>query len=246
MRLDTLYTAETPEGIALSLRPAGLVARGLAYLIDFAIRLGIFVAISIAVGMLGKMGFGILLIAYFCLEWFYPVVFELTRAAATPGKRVMGLRVVMDSGLPVTPAAALTRNLLRAADFVPSFYGAGIVSMLWRHDSKRLGDLAAGTLVVFSDQVSLHGSLPPAEPQAPARPLSAREQMAIVSWAWRATRLTPERFDELARFAEPVLGPDTTGAPASQRLLGVAQWVLGRRAGAAAGGNVDAQERAVR
>ena len=81
MRLDTLYTAETPEGIALSLRPAGLVARGLAYLIDFAIRLGIFVAISIGVGMLGKMGFGILLIAYFCLEWFYPVVFELTRAA---------------------------------------------------------------------------------------------------------------------------------------------------------------------
>lgn len=231
MRLDTLYTAETPEGIALSLRPAGLVARGLAYLIDFAIRLGIFVAISIGVGMLGKMGVGVLLIAYFCLEWFYPVVFELTRAAATPGKRVMGLRVVMDSGLPVTPAAALTRNLLRAADFVPSFYGAGIVSMLWRHDSKRLGDLAAGTLVVFSDQVSLHGSLPVAEPQAPARPLSAREQMAIVSWAGRAVRLTPERFDELARIAEPVLGPDTTGASASQRLLGVAQWVLGRRNG---------------
>ena len=117
MRLDTLHTAETPEGIALSLRPAGLFARGLAYLIDFAIRLGIFVGISITVGMLGKMGFGILLVAYFCLEWFYPVIFELTRAAATPGKRVMGLRVVMDSGLPVTPAASLTRNLLRAADF---------------------------------------------------------------------------------------------------------------------------------
>ncbi|KQX32359.1 RDD family protein [Variovorax sp. Root434] len=236
MRLDTLYTAETPEGIALSLRPAGLVARGLAYLIDFAIRLGIFFAISITAGMLGKMGVGILLISYFCLEWLYPVVFELTRAAATPGKRAMGLRVVMDSGLPVTPAAALTRNLLRAADFVPSFYGAGIVSMLWRRDSKRLGDLAAGTLVVFSDQVSLHGSVPAAEPQAPARPLTAREQVAIVSWAGRATRLTPERFDELARVAEPVLGPDTSGASASQRLLGVAQWVLGRRAGADARG----------
>jgi hypothetical protein len=164
------------------------------------------------------------------------VIFELTRAAATPGKRVMGLRVVMDSGLPVTPAAALTRNLLRAADFVPAFYGAGIVSMLWRRDSKRLGDLAAGTLVVFSDHVSLHGEVPAAEPQAPARPLSAREQMAIVSWAGRATRLTPERFDELARIAEPVLGPDTSGTSASKRLLGVAQWVLGRRAGADARG----------
>ena len=236
MRLDTLYTAETPEGIALSLRPAGLVARGLAYLIDLAIRLGIFFAISIVVGVMGKMGVGILLISYFCLEWLYPVVFELTRAAATPGKRVMGLRVVMDSGLPVTPAAALTRNLLRAADFVPAFYGAGIVSMLWRRDSKRLGDLAAGTLVVFSDPVSLHGDVPAAEPRAPVRPLSAREQLAVVSWAGRATRLTPERFDELARVAEPVLEPDTSGASVSQRLLGVAQWVLGRRAGADARG----------
>jgi uncharacterized RDD family membrane protein YckC len=232
VRLDTLHTAETPEGIALSLRPAGLVARGLAYLIDFGIRLGIFMAISITVGLLGKMGAGILLISYFCLEWFYPVLFELTRAAATPGKRVMGLRVVMDSGLPVTPAASLTRNLLRAADFVPAFYGAGIVSMLWRRDSKRLGDLAAGTLVVFSDQVSLHGEVPVAEPQAPARALSAREQAAVVSWAGRARRLTPERLDELARLAEPVLGPGVHGASASQRLLGVAQWVLGRRGGA--------------
>lgn len=231
MRLDTLYTAETPEGIALSLRPAGLVARGLAYLIDFAIRLGIFAAIAMTVGLLGKMGAGILLVSYFCLEWFYPVVFELTRAAATPGKRVMGLRVVMDSGLPVTPAAALTRNLLRAADFVPAFYGAGIVSMLWRADSKRLGDLAAGTLVVFGDPVRLHGEVPPADPQAPARPLSAREQLAVVSWAGRATRLTPERLDELAHVAEPVLAPGAAGASASQRLLGVAQWVMGRRGG---------------
>jgi uncharacterized RDD family membrane protein YckC len=231
VRLDTLYTAETPEGIALSLRPAGLVARGLAYLIDFAIRLGIFAAIAMTVGLLGKMGAGILLVSYFCLEWFYPVVFELTRAAATPGKRVMGLRVVMDSGLPVTPAAALTRNLLRAADFVPSFYGAGIVSMLWRADSKRLGDLAAGTLVVFGDPVSLHGEVPAAEAQAPARPLSAREQLAVVSWAGRAKRLTPERLDELARVAEPVLAPGADGASASQRLLGVAQWVMGRRGG---------------
>lgn len=235
VRLDTLYTAETPEGIALSLRPAGLVARGLAYLIDLAIRLGVFMGVAIVVGLLGKMGAGILLISYFLLEWFYPVVFELTRAAATPGKRVMGLRVVMDSGLPVTPAAALTRNLLRAADFVPAFYAAGIASMLWRPDSKRLGDLAAGTLVVFSEQVSLHGEVPAAEPRAPARALSVREQVAVVSWAGRATRLTPERFDELARVAEPVLAPDASGASASQRLLGVAQWVLGRRAGTAAG-----------
>ncbi|CAN7159130.1 RDD family protein [Polaromonas sp. LjRoot131] len=232
-RLDTLYTAETPEGITLSLRPAGIVARGLAYLIDLAIRGCLFIAVAIAVGVMGKAGVAVLLLAYFALEWFYPVVFELTRSAATPGKRALGLRVVMDSGLPVTPAASLTRNLLRAADFMPALFGAGLVSMLWRDDSKRLGDLAAGTLVVFTDAVKLHGEVPLATPQAPARPLSAAEQASVLAWAGRATRLTPERLGELAALAEPVLGTGVPGSSATQRLLGVAQWLMGRREGEA-------------
>lgn len=230
-RLDTIYTAETPEGITLSLRPAGIVARGLAYLIDLAIRIGIFIAVAITAGLMGKAGVAVMLLAYFGLEWFYPVVFELTRSAATPGKRAMGLRVVMDSGLPVTPAASLTRNLLRAADFMPALFGAGLVSMLWRRDSKRLGDLAAGTLVVFTDAVKLHGEVPLSPPLAPARPLSAAEQASVLAWAGRATRLTPERLGELASLAEPVLGTGAPGSNATQRLLGVAQWLMGRREG---------------
>lgn len=232
-RLDTIYTAETPEGITLSLRPAGIVARGLAYLIDLAIRTCMFIAVAITVGVMGKAGAAVLLLVYFGLEWFYPVVFELTRAAATPGKRAMGLRVVMDSGLPVTPAASLTRNLLRAADFMPALFGAGLVSMLWRRDSKRLGDLAAGTLVVFTDAVKLHGEVPLAAPLAPARPLSAAEQASVLAWAGRATRLTPERLGELATLAEPVLAAGKPGGTATQRLLGVAQWLMGRREGEA-------------
>jgi uncharacterized RDD family membrane protein YckC len=230
-RLDTLYTAETPEGITLSLRPAGIVARGQAYLIDLAIRSCLFIAVAVVVGVMGKAGAAILLVTYFGLEWFYPVVFELTRAAATPGKRAMGLRVVMDSGLPVTPAASLTRNLLRAADFMPALFGAGLLCVLWRSDSKRLGDLAAGTLVVFSESVKLHGDVPLADPLAPARPLSATEQASVLSWAGRATRLTPERFGELAALAEPVLGTGVPGSSATQRLLGLAQWLMGRREG---------------
>ena len=232
-RLDTIFTAETPEGITLSLRPAGIVARGLAYLIDLAIRVCLFIAVAITVGVMGKAGAAVLLLVYFSLEWFYPVVFELTRAAATPGKRALGLRVVLDSGLPVTPAASLTRNLLRAADFMPALFGAGLVSMLWRRDSKRLGDLAAGTLVVFTDAVKLHGEVPLATPLVPARPLSATEQASVLAWAGRATRLTPERLGELATLAEPVLGTGAPGSSATQRLLGVAQWLMGRREGEA-------------
>lgn len=227
--LDTLYTAETPEGIALSLRPAGAAPRALAYMVDLGVRIALFMVVSIAAIPLGGMGQGLLLVSYFLLEWFYPVFFELAGAGATPGKRMFGLQVVMDSGLPVTPAAAITRNLLRAADFFPFLYATGLLTMLLRRDFKRLGDLAAGTLVVYADNVALHGELPEAAPAAPVRPLAPREQAAIVAWAGRAKRLTPARLDELAQLARsvtPGAGGDATG-----RLLGVAQWLVGNRQG---------------
>lgn len=235
MALDTLYQAETPEGIALALRPAGLVARAQAWAIDFAIRLGILFLVSMVAGWAGGLGTALVLVTHFLLEWFYPVVFELGRGGATPGKRAMGLQVVMDSGLPVTPGAAVVRNLLRAADFLPFLYAAGLTSLLLRRDFKRLGDIAAGTLVVYGESVRLHAALPPAEPVAPTRPLSPQQQAAIVAWAGRAPRLTAERVDELAQLARAVAGgpADTPGGRAlTQRLLGVAHWILGQREGA--------------
>lgn len=230
MPLDTLYHAETPEGIALALRPAGLVARGLAWIIDFAIRFGILFVAILVLQVLGGLGGAVFLITAFLLEWGYPVVFELSRGGATPGKRAMGLQVVMDSGLPVTPGASIVRNLLRAADILPFFYAFGAATLLLRTDFKRLGDLAAGTLVVYSETVSLHGALPGAEPVAPARPLSQAEQAAVVAWAGRAPRLTPARFEELAQFAQAI-APAGAGGPAAPRLLGVAHWLLGHRGG---------------
>src|SRR5205085_2680465 len=98
----------------------------------FAIRLGLFIAITMGASALGGMGTAVFLISYFALEWFYPVAFELAPGSATPGKRMMGLQVVMDSGLPVTPAASIIRNLLRSADFLPGFYAAGAACMLLR------------------------------------------------------------------------------------------------------------------
>lgn len=232
MRLDTLYTAETPEGIALSLRPAGVVSRCLAYLVDFGIRVAVWFGVVMVAVAMGGVGKALVWITYFLLEWLYPVVFELAAGGATPGKRVLGLRVVMDSGLPVTPAASVTRNLLRAADFLPAVYAFGAFSMLMRRDFKRLGDLAAGTLVVYASTTKLHGDVPKAQPVAPARPLTPHEQAAIVSWAGRANSLTPARLEELACLALPVAadaGTPQTLPSASARLLSVAQWVLGER-----------------
>ncbi len=228
-RLDTRYAAETPEGIALWLRPAGLVSRFYAYLLDAAIRLVVFGVCISLLGLLGKFGAGLSLVLFFVLEWLYPVAFELSRASATPGKRMMGLTVIMDTGLPVTPAASLTRNLLRAADFLPSLYAFGALAMLFRPDFKRLGDLAAGTLVVHASAKELRGTPPAAPARRPAVPLSARAQAAIVAWAGRLARLTDARADELAEIAVPVVVPRAMGGDRVAALLGVAHWLLGRR-----------------
>jgi uncharacterized RDD family membrane protein YckC len=228
-RLDTRYAAETPEGIALWLRPAGVVPRFYAYLVDAAVRFGLFSVSFLLLALLGSFGQGLALVLFFLLEWLYPVAFELSAGAATPGKRLVGLTVVMDSGLPITPAASLTRNLLRAADFLPSLYAFGLLSMLFRHDFKRLGDIAAGTLVVHAPGEFLRGTPPPAPARAPAVPLSARAQAAIVAWAGRVTRLTEARADELAEIAVPVVVPRAMGGDRVAALVGVAHWLLGRR-----------------
>jgi uncharacterized RDD family membrane protein YckC len=229
--LDTLRAVETPEGIALALRPAGVAPRCLAYLFDILIRIMVFIAYATIIGIALRnsgLGAALMFIGLFALEWFYPVVFELTRHGATPGKRIMGLRVVMDSGLPITPTASLLRNLLRTADFMPFAYAFGIAAMLLRSDFKRLGDMAAGTLVVYADAVLLDSELPATTPTPPARPLTAREQLAIITWAGRAKRLTPERFNELALLAADVDTHDANSA--AKQLLSVAHWLSGRRA----------------
>ena len=228
--IDTLTPAETPEGIGLALRPAGLVPRTMAFLLDLLIRLCLDIVAAMALGMMGGFGEGLILLTIFAVEWLYPIGFELGRRGATPGKQALGLRVVMDSGLPVTPAASFTRNMLRVADFLPLAYGFGLVALLLNREFKRLGDMAAGTLVVHDKPVLLHDAPPVATPVPPARPLAQREQAAIRAWAGRARRLTPARFDELAQLAAPVL-PPAVGVPrsASDRLLGVAQWLMGSR-----------------
>ena len=228
--LDTLVSAETPEGILLELRPAGLTARCYAFLLDGLIRLAVIYAFETASVYFGGIGIGLGLILLFALEWLYPVVFEPTRWGATPGKRALGLRVVMDNGLPVTPAASLTRNLLRAADFLPFLYGFALVSMLLRSDFKRLGDLAAATLVVYRPRPAAKIATGTVPPLAPAVAVAPQDQAAVIALAARAPRLTAARLDELAALAAPVSGDQGRAGPeVTRRVLGVAQWFLGRR-----------------
>jgi len=192
--------------------------------------LAVLYSAAMGAALVGGLGVAFWLILLFALEWFYPLVFELTPSGATPGKRVFGLKVVMDNGLPMTPAASLVRNLLRAADFLPFLYGFAIVSMLVRRDCKRLGDLAAATMVVHEPRAVPRIALDSVAPVAPARPLAPGDQAAIIALAARAPKLTAARLDELAALAAAVSGDAGRSGPVvTRRVLGVAQWVLGRR-----------------
>ena len=228
--LDTVVAAETPEGIILELHPAGLPARFYAFILDWLIRLVILYGCAIVARFLGGVGIAFWIVLLFLLEWFYPIAFELGRLGATPGKKVFGLKVVMDNGLPITPAASFTRNLLRAADFLPFGYGFAIVSMLLRQDCKRLGDIGAATLVVHQALAAQRITLQKVEPVAPVRPIPPRDQAALVALAARAPTLTGERLDELAAIAAAVSGDQGhAGSAVTHRVLGVAQWLMGRR-----------------
>ena len=205
--LDTVVAAETPEGIVLELHPAGLTPRFYAFLLDWIIRLVTMYAVSPCwPASMGGVGIAFWLILLFALEWFYPIVFELGRSGATPGKKAFGIKVVMDNGLPITPAASFARNLLRVADFLPFGYGIAVVCMLLRKDCKRLGDLAAATFVVHEPHPAARVMLEKVEPVAPVRSLPPRDQAALVALAARAPTLTGDRLNELAAMAASVSG----------------------------------------
>jgi len=225
--IDTVRRFETPEGVALDIRVAGPLVRSLAWTIDVGVRFAIYTAAATVLGILGQAGAGLLSILVFVTEWFYPVLFELLWAGQTPGKRAMGIAVVHDNGTPVGLAASVIRNLLRFADFLPAAYAFGLATMLVHKDFKRLGDMAAGTLVVYREP-PLPAAEPPLSQATPlTQALGVEEQRALIDFARRRATWTDDRAAELA----DILGPLTrdSGATGVRRLLGHASWLLGRR-----------------
>ncbi len=227
MRVDTECQRETPEGVTLSLRPAGPPVRLVAWGIDAAMILVAQTLGGLLFGLLGQVGTGFLLLLAFALWWFYPVAFEVLRNGVTPGKALVGLQVVHDDGTPVGFSASLLRNLLRFADFLPFAYGAGLASMLLSNDFQRLGDLAAGTLVIYREDEIRERQIPKAPATPPQLPLDRREQRAVIDFGARYTTWNDERRAELAAVAAPITG--TTGEAGVRRLLGVANWLLARQ-----------------
>ena len=222
MLLDTTYNIGTPEGVELRLPVAGLASRSLAWLIDALIKFTVLIVIAIAVQFFGKLGGGILLIGMFSLLWFYNVLFEVLYHGATPGKRALGLRVMNVNGTPVGWSGSIIRNLIRFVDSLPGCYAFGCATVLISRQFQRLGDLAAGTIVVYQPKQQSKSKLNEAKPIPAIVPLSLDEQQAIVSFGERATSLNSERAEELAAILKPVFNDVDR-----ERLVGHASWLIG-------------------
>ncbi|MDO8329433.1 MAG: RDD family protein [Fluviicoccus sp.] len=225
--LDSLLILETPEGVRLSLHLAGMVPRSLAFGVDLLIRGGILIGLAMGLSKLGNIGTGLFLILLFLMEWLYPVIFEVYFGGATPGKKMLGLTVMESSGLPVGWRSSLIRNLLRFADFLPFFYGFAVFSLLNTARYQRLGDLAAGTVVVWKQQPQEIPEFPDHPPVDPPVRLTPEEQRSLIDFAARAGQLTPQRQLELSDLMVKLTGH--TGQPGLERLLGMANHLAGNR-----------------
>ncbi len=226
--VDTLHIVETPEGALLRLTVAGPVVRGLAWLIDVCIRGAILLALYAVLSdsLISEdsyyISIGVMLIVQFLLSWFYTTAFEAA-TGSTPGKRLFGLWVVHDNATPLSVPGAFIRNFLRAVDGLPIFNMTGLICMLIDSRFRRLGDLAAGTLVVYRDKAHVAKVFQHSSSSPPPAWLSRDERQAIVDFAERSEQLSVERQQELAENLSHLMEP---GSNAADTLKDWAQWIL--------------------
>ena len=224
--IDTLYSINTPEGVALRLMPAGPVLRFYAWVIDTGIRFAVLIALAMALAYLDDLGDGIFLIIFFLLEWLYPVYFELFHNGKTPGKSMMGLFVAQENASPITPASSLIRNLLRFVDFLPFAYGFGLICVLSNNRFQRIGDIVAGTVVLHVEVIQPLSEQEDIAAEAPPRPLQLDEQQAIINFYQRRNSLSEERAEELAKTAGTLVENKESAA---DYLSGLGRWIMGKR-----------------
>ena len=194
-------------GVDLDLRVVGLGGRSYAFILDWHIRIAAAIAwyglsgLLLSGDLLPQSGWPFFLIvglpALVIYVLYHPIL-EIAMRGRTPGKRVAGVRIVDTDGNLPTSGALLIRNLLRLVDSLPSFYGVGLIAALVTRKSMRIGDLAAGTLLVYEDadtgQAAFEDVAHLADRAGPS--LEKRALAAELLGRWH--QLTPAARDSLA------------------------------------------------
>jgi uncharacterized membrane protein SpoIIM required for sporulation/uncharacterized RDD family membrane protein YckC len=220
---------ETPEHVILDLEIAGVGSRVLAAAIDTAVLGGLGLTLGLLLVLLAEIGLlptgrwipPLLIGATFLLWNGYYVFFEALRHGRTPGKRIVGIRTVRDTGHPVTVTDAVTRNLLRIADFFHPPYLGGLLLMALHPSGKRLGDLAAGTVVVRDRPMDATALRPAAAAGAAGAPVLTEHEFTLLGqFLTRAAELEPEVRHRLATSLAARFAPHLPLASAAPQLLG--------------------------
>jgi uncharacterized RDD family membrane protein YckC len=235
----------TPEGVTLQFTLAGVGSRFVAALIDSAIQLALFLAmllLTYALRGLGPVVAAVGVVVSFLVFLAYDILFETLASGRTPGKRWTGLRVVKEGGAPVTFLTSAVRNLLRLVDILPTSYLVGIVCVLASSKNQRLGDMAAGTLVVRERKATLDGG--PGDSWSSTPPVSTRvdvttwdvsgvtadEVAAVRRFMDRRTTLTPEARTRIAREMASRLWPKVVGPTETMGVEAFLQALLAAKA----------------
>ncbi|HZV79736.1 MAG TPA: RDD family protein [Candidatus Binatus sp.] len=214
--MERTVTVRTPESVAFHYELAGLGSRFLAVTIDVIIQGAVGFALFFTAALLipavadvpkalhvnsaqfASFFAALAIIVFFLLFFVYFIIFEAVWNGQTPGKRLLGIRVVRDGGYPIDVGSSVLRNLIRVVEaalgYVPS-----AISVLLSSENKRLGDYAAGTIVVrdrafevTSPQTWLHGDgIPDAPPLEPTSPLTAQEWELVDRYVERRSTLPP-------------------------------------------------------
>jgi uncharacterized RDD family membrane protein YckC len=237
--MDLNLVVETPEQIGIDFEIAGVGSRMLAAIIDVLIMSILLLVATIAPLVLiasareaagtmaeniGKqdhifrnvnaLGLAIVFLSYFAIQWGYFIVAEVLTDGRSPGKRAMGLRVVRADGFPIGFAETIVRNLVRIVDIVPGVYGIGLVSMVAGRKMQRLGDVAAGTIVIKERvgqgkssiaAVPMPGEQKPMPPTRISAALTPAEMTLLTSYRYRAGSLSPPVRAHLAAQIAPIL-----------------------------------------
>src|SRR5829696_3782980 len=225
MEYEDRMRISTPEGVDVELTLAGIGSRFIAALFDFAIEFAVILAAGFLLGVVGGDGSGwanaAFAIIFFLVFFVYDVLFEVRSRGRTPGKRWTGLRVVRTGGRPVTFVPSCVRNVMRLVDILPALYAIGMLSIFVTARNQRLGDLAAGTMIVRERPGGLRARAAASEP-APAgaradgwdvSAVSAQDVGTVRQFLGRREELEAGARAELAAELERRLRPLVAGAP---------------------------------
>ena len=226
MQFDNTTGIDTPEGVQLELTLAGLGSRLVASLADTVVKGVIVLLAAMLAGAIGASAIFVALVSVPILFFGYETFFETRWSGRTPGKRWNGLRVVMADGSPVTFTPVLVRNLLRVVDWLPAMFSLGALLVFTTKKNQRLGDLAAGTLVIRerkADEPVSRRSVPIAVPAGFDATAVTQEQLVLA-------RSYLERKDSLdgiyqARLANQIADElrnvvlDPTGSMSNNQLI---------------------------